>query len=141
MFTLTENVSHDQPAVVLSTNMFLGIMKNSSELVPGDIVSLEDLSIFPADMFLCSGDAIVNESMLTGESVPVNKLPVKDAELAKWRDSTDTTLESTKSFLYAGTRVVRLRGAMTADGRTSGPPIALVVRGGVYVDMTGYIIN
>lgn len=89
-------------------------------------------------MFLLSGDAIVNESMLTGESVPVNKMPIKDVELAKWRDNSDTTIESTKSFLYAGTRVVRLRGAMTADGRTAGPPIALVARTGEYHDLLEY---
>ncbi|EJD02982.1 Ca-transporting ATPase [Fomitiporia mediterranea MF3/22] len=107
-------------------------IRDSTDLVPGDVVSLTEptLSIFPADMFLLSGDAIVNESMLTGESVPVSKSPIKDVELAKWKDNSDTTIDNTKSFLYAGTRVVRLRGAMTASGNTGGPPIALVVRTG-----------
>jgi len=77
-------------------------------------------------MILLSGDAIVNESMLTGESVPVSKIPAKDDDLAKWRD--DKT-ENPKSFLYGGTRVIRIRGQMTADGKGR-PALAVVARTG-----------
>ncbi|KAG8686375.1 hypothetical protein FRC09_014172, partial [Ceratobasidium sp. 395] len=51
---------------------------SSRELVPGDTISLMSpvLHTVPADILLLSGDAIVNESMLTGESVPVSKIPV-----------------------------------------------------------------
>jgi P-type E1-E2 ATPase len=40
----------------------------SSELVPGDVYEISDpnLSQFPSDGLLLSGDCIVNESMLTG---------------------------------------------------------------------------
>ena len=109
-----------------------GKTKDSMDLVPGDVVSLQDsdLSIFPADMFLLSGDAIVNESMLTGESVPVSKSPIKDGDLVKWRETMTVTNEIAKGFLYAGTRVVRVRGTMTSDGTTSGPALALVIRTG-----------
>ena len=81
-------------------------------------------------MILLSGDAIVNESMLTGESVPVGKMSIKDVDLAKWKEVTTITPEISKSFLYAGTRIIRVRGAMTADGGTGGPALALVVRTG-----------
>lgn len=111
----------------------LGKEVESPDLVPGDIVNLVEpaLAVFPADMFLLSGDAIVNESMLTGESVPVSKVPIKDEDLARWKDSKEPAGETSKSFLYAGTRVVRIRGALAADGSTGSPAVGLVVRTGV----------
>ena len=42
-------------------------------MVPGDIVYLTNHMIIPADCVLIEGEAVVNESMLTGESVPINK--------------------------------------------------------------------
>ena len=90
------------------------------------------LVTLPADMFLLSGDAIVNESMLTGESVPVSKIPIKNEDLAKWRDNIDVVGDMAKSFLYAGTRVVRIRGGMATDGRPAPPALGLVVRTGFY---------
>ena len=55
----------------------------SSELVPGDVYEVTDPSLtqFPCDSLLLSGDCIVNESMLTGESVPVSKVPATDESL------------------------------------------------------------
>ncbi|OSC97098.1 Ca-transporting ATPase [Trametes coccinea BRFM310] len=107
---------------------------DSSELVPGDIVDLIEppLATLPADMFLLSGDAIVNESMLTGESVPVSKVPIKGDDLAKWKSCTDAVGDMAKSFLYAGTWVVRIRGASTLDGSAGSPALGLVVRTGFY---------
>ncbi|TCD71647.1 hypothetical protein EIP91_007394 [Steccherinum ochraceum] len=104
----------------------------STSLAPSDIVNLNDSSLttVPADMFLLSGDAIVNESMLTGESIPVSKAPIKDDDLAKWKDANDVTGEIAKSFLYAGTRVVRIRGGMSIDGSPGAPAIGLVARTG-----------
>ena len=84
----------------------------------------------PADLFLLSGDAIVNESMLTGESVPVSKVPVKDEDIIRWKESKDIAGSSSKSFLYSGTRAVRIRGALTSDGSPGPPALGLVVRTG-----------
>jgi cation-transporting P-type ATPase 13A2 len=104
-------------------------------LVPGDIVNLtaSRLSTVPADMFLLGGDAIVNESMLTGESVPVSKAPVSDGVLASWKEATDVGSEASRAFLYSGTKVVRIRGQLAPDGSTDTPATALVVRTGKYV--------
>lgn len=85
--------------------------------------------LFPADMFLLSGDAIVNESLLTGESVPVSKVSAKDEVIARWRDFKDIQ-DLAKSFAYAGTRVVRIRGALALDGGIGRPALGLVVRTG-----------
>ncbi|KZT04578.1 Ca-transporting ATPase [Laetiporus sulphureus 93-53] len=108
--------------------------RDSSSLVPGDIVNLVEpqLGTIPADIFLLSGDAIVNESMLTGESVPVGKAPVKDADMALFRDGKDISGDMSKSFLYAGTRVVRMRGSLAMDGSVRTPALGLVARIGFY---------
>ncbi|KAG8733074.1 hypothetical protein FRC12_018986, partial [Ceratobasidium sp. 428] len=90
---------------------------SSRELVPGDTISLMSpvLHTVPADILLLSGDAIVNESMLTGESVPVSKIPVGEGGVRAYisgagKADSDIGPELAKSFLYAGTRVVRVRG-------------------------------
>ncbi|KAJ5061437.1 hypothetical protein J3E74DRAFT_465356 [Bipolaris maydis] len=56
---------------------------DSAELVPGDVYEVTDpaLTQFPCDSLLLSGDCIVNESMLTGESIPVSKIPVTNQSL------------------------------------------------------------
>jgi len=108
--------------------IFAGTTRDSTELVPGDLVNLStsQFSTVPADLFLLSGDAIVNESMLTGESVPVSKVPVKDDDILKWRDDKS---ENPKVFLYGGTRIVRIRGTFTNEGQGR-PALALVARTG-----------
>ncbi|KAI0318235.1 hypothetical protein OF83DRAFT_1057181, partial [Amylostereum chailletii] len=111
----------------------LWLERDSADLVPGDVVNLTDppLVLLPADMFLLSGDAIVNESMLTGESVPVSKIPVHDEELARWRETRDVGGDLSKGFLYSGTKVVRIRKAVGAsDNMGERPALGLVVRAG-----------
>lgn len=56
---------------------------SSSSLVPGDILVVPPGGmVCPCDVALLSGSAIVNESMLTGESVPVTKTALpRGAEL------------------------------------------------------------
>src|SRR6266498_2986422 len=106
----------------------LGVIQDSTNLVPGDLVNLttSQLSIVPADFFILSGDAIVNESMLTGESVPVSKAAAKDEDILKWRDE---KVENPKTFLYGGTRVVRIRGTLSTAGQER-PALAVVARTG-----------
>lgn len=99
--------------------------------MPGDVVNLSTshVSVIPADFFLLSGDAIVNESMLTGESVPVSKSPVRDEDIFKWQNE---KMETAKTFLYGGTKVVRIRGSFTNEGQGR-PALAVVIRTGVIV--------
>lgn len=111
----------------------LGQLRDSTELIPGDTVSLINppVTVFPADFLLLAGDAIINESMLTGESVPVSKVPIKDRDLVSWKETREVNQESAKGFLYAGTRVIRVRGALDAGGSNSGPCLAMVARTGM----------
>lgn len=73
---------------------------NSDDLVPGDIIEIPEGVVMPCDIALLTGTAIVNEAMLTGESVPVIKvgLPSND-------DIYDYT-KDTKYTLYGGTKVI-----------------------------------
>jgi cation-transporting ATPase 13A3/4/5 len=93
-----------------------GIVTDSSTLVPGDIFEASDseLSVLPCDALLLSGDAIVNESMLTGESVPVSKVPVKDEVLRALsrenkKGSTEIDGDIAKHYLFSGTKIIRIR--------------------------------
>jgi hypothetical protein len=81
-------------------------------------------------MFLLSGDAIVNESMLTGESVPVSKIPVNDSIVSSWKSGGELNAETAKCFLYTGTRVVRVRGGNGVSLTEKEQALAVVVRTG-----------
>ncbi|CAH2236992.1 jg9485 [Pararge aegeria aegeria] len=77
---------------------------NASRLVPGDVLVLPpDGCVMPCDAMLLTGTCIVNESMLTGESVPVMKGPPCISTEAY---STETHKRHT---LFAGTHVIQTR--------------------------------
>lgn len=103
---------------------------SSSELVPGDIYEVSDpaLTIFPCDSILLSGDCIVNESMLTGESVPVSKIPATEDTMYQLLDDfkdTQISAHLSKSFLFNGTKIIRTR---IPKGQSAA--LAMVVRTG-----------
>lgn len=88
-------------------------VRESADLVPGDVYDVAEsgLLLFPADSVLLSGDAIVNESMLTGESVPVSKVPLTDAAMVGLHATGgEISADLAKHFLFSGTRIIRIRG-------------------------------
>ncbi|KAG5947372.1 hypothetical protein E4U53_006425 [Claviceps sorghi] len=104
----------------------------SSELVPGDLYELSDpnLTQFPSDSILLSGDCIVNESMLTGESVPVPKFPVTEDTLCTLDlGASSVAPEIARHFLYCGTKLIRTRRPHE-DSVGDAVALALVVRTG-----------
>ncbi|RMB89681.1 hypothetical protein DUI87_33878 [Hirundo rustica rustica] len=53
------------------------LVVSSAELVPGDCIRVPAAgALLPCDAALLSGECLVNESLLTGESVPVMKTPL-----------------------------------------------------------------
>ncbi|KAG1712859.1 hypothetical protein DVH05_000594 [Phytophthora capsici] len=50
----------------------------SSYLVPGDLIKVSENWILPCDMVIVKGSTVCDESMLTGESMPVQKSPIPD---------------------------------------------------------------
>ncbi|SCW01761.1 LAFE_0E06678g1_1 [Lachancea fermentati] len=106
-------ISHSHSEVRVYRDGFW-VQLASSELVPGDIYEVSDPSLhsFPCDSILLSGDCIVNESMLTGESVPVSKLPATIGTIQQLLDDFQNTQISShlaKSFLFNGTKIIRVR--------------------------------
>ncbi|KAL4917905.1 hypothetical protein BDW62DRAFT_72569 [Aspergillus aurantiobrunneus] len=104
----------------------------SQELVPGDVFEFSDPSLtqVPCDCILLSGDCIVNESMLTGESVPVSKTPLTDDAL----DYLNLTAPSihpnvAKHFLFNGTKIIRARRPQGVDDDEA-IALAIVMRTG-----------
>ncbi|KAM0238564.1 hypothetical protein ACHAPO_003532 [Fusarium lateritium] len=105
---------------------------SSSDLVPGDVYELSDPSLtqLPSDSLLLTGDCIVNESMLTGESVPVSKLPATDETLRNMDlAASSVTPETARHFLFCGTKIIRARRPQEDQGDDA-VALALVVRTG-----------
>uniref|UniRef100_A0A3Q2DU13 ATPase 13A3 n=1 Tax=Cyprinodon variegatus TaxID=28743 RepID=A0A3Q2DU13_CYPVA len=80
----------------------------STELVPGDVISIPaNGMVMPCDAVLFQGTCVVNESMLTGESVPVTKtsLPSSGDEAARRYNME----EHKRHTLFCGTHVIQTR--------------------------------
>ncbi|CAH8507851.1 unnamed protein product [Schistosoma intercalatum] len=97
---------------------------DSISLVPGDIIEIpQNGCLVQCDAILLAGNCIVNESTLTGESVPVTKIPLPDSP------SKGTLFDIKvhgRHILFAGTTVIQTRNY--ADERV----LAVVARTGFY---------
>lgn len=104
----------------------------SSELVPGDVFEVSDpsLSQIPCDSLLLAGDCVMNESMLTGESVPVSKVPaINDTLHLLNLRANSISAEVAKHFLYSGTKLIRARRPQETSNDEAAA-LAIVVRTG-----------
>ncbi|XP_035864303.1 cation-transporting ATPase 13A2 isoform X3 [Sander lucioperca] len=91
--------------VTIRRNSGVEELVSSEELAPGDclIIPQEGL-LLPCDAALLAGECLVNESMLTGESVPVLKTPLLAGE---GRYSSETEHRHT---LFCGTQLIQAKG-------------------------------
>ncbi|KAM3620287.1 uncharacterized protein V6R79_021142 [Siganus canaliculatus] len=85
----------------------------STDLVPGDLMVIpSNGTIMPCDAVLVSGTCIVNESMLTGESVPVTKTNLPNplpGERGEEADADYNTERHKRHTLFCGTNVIQTR--------------------------------
>ncbi|KAJ1767609.1 hypothetical protein IW138_000724 [Coemansia sp. RSA 986] len=116
----------------------------SSELVPGDIVDLGSSGLFtlPCDAVVLEGDCIVNESMLTGESVPEFKCSLDQGTTVLGSIDMEAYTFSpsvSRHVIFAGTHLVRVRRTEsvygsyvdnTAEGSRNTHTTAMVIRTG-----------
>ncbi|XP_074046704.1 polyamine-transporting ATPase 13A3 isoform X3 [Macrotis lagotis] len=84
----------------------------STDLVPGDIMVIPmNGTVMPCDAVLINGTCIVNESMLTGESVPVTKtnLPNPSVDVKGMADEMYSPELHKRHTLFCGTTVIQTR--------------------------------
>lgn len=81
----------------------------SDELVPGDVFVVPDGNKLPCDAILLSGEWIVNEAMLTGESIPSVKTALPNTLYDKVEAFSIENKSQTKYFLFSGTEVVQTK--------------------------------
>uniref|UniRef100_A0A671RAG9 Probable cation-transporting ATPase 13A3 n=1 Tax=Sinocyclocheilus anshuiensis TaxID=1608454 RepID=A0A671RAG9_9TELE len=85
----------------------------STDLVPGDVIVIpSNGTVMPCDAVLICGTCIVNESMLTGESVPVTKTDLPNPQWDKKGGDGDeiySTEEHKRHTLFCGTNVIQTR--------------------------------
>ncbi|CAJ0928625.1 unnamed protein product [Ranitomeya imitator] len=96
----------------------------SRHLVPGDLLMLSGKRFFlPCDCILLKGTCIVNEGMLTGESIPVTKIPLDQVtNCTPWKIHSGEDYK--RHVLFCGTEVIQT----TSSGST--PVTAVVMQTG-----------
>ena len=101
-----EKVEQKSQAIILQDSRLpLEEEIDGIHLVPGNTIKISDNYTMPCDAVLITGDVVINESMLTGESVPVTKtaLPMTD-------DMFDYKVHS-KHVLFCGTTIIKTRSS------------------------------
>lgn len=84
------------------------VKASAGDLIPGEKISLKNGDVIPADLVLLRGEVVVDEAMLTGESVPVVKLPLPSTQTYFTPDSFKN------SMISSGTTVLQTRGVPEA---------------------------
>ena len=97
---------------------------NIDDLVPGDLIEIIANMPVPADCVLVNGECVMQESMLTGESVPI----LKTAYEVEDYDQNDLPPVSSKHILLAGSEVLYTKGSLTDS------MLAVVMATGYYTE-------
>lgn len=98
---------------------------SSLDLLPGDIVSIgrgsDESHVVPCDLLILSGNAVVNESMLTGESVPLMKEEVSSLD-GSMEEILSIKDKHKSNMLFGGTRILTHTPAVVSNCTPSARP-------------------
>ncbi|XP_061592623.1 cation-transporting ATPase 13A2 isoform X2 [Cololabis saira] len=104
---------------------------SSEELVPGDCLLIpQEGLLLPCDAALLAGECLVNESMLTGESVPVLKTPLPAG------DGTYSSDTERRHTVFCGTQIIQAKG-----GRPGGSGAVAVVTSTGFFTAKGDLVS
>ncbi|XP_045243128.2 probable cation-transporting ATPase 13A4 isoform X3 [Macaca fascicularis] len=89
----------------------------SHVLVPGDLLILTGNKVLmPCDAVLIEGSCVVDEGMLTGESIPVTKTPLPKMDSSvPWK--TQSEADYKRHVLFCGTEVIQAKAACSGTVR------------------------
>ncbi|ESO01370.1 hypothetical protein HELRODRAFT_112766 [Helobdella robusta] len=102
---------------------------SSRDLVPGDVIFFDPhhhYFIMPCDAILIGGNVVVDEGILTGESIPVTKLPIPSTSSSSSpppsspqssSSSSSSSYSSSschKHILFCGTKILQIRSQVRA---------------------------
>ena len=85
----------------------------ADKILPGHCIKLTDNQMVPADCFVVSldnGELVVDESMLTGESIAVTKTPINTSSYARTNDGAIDLDQTKLHMVHAGTKILSVRG-------------------------------
>ncbi|XP_072035886.1 polyamine-transporting ATPase 13A3-like [Amphiura filiformis] len=86
------------------------VTEMEDQLVPGDVIIIPPSGcIMTCDAVLTNGTCVVNESMLTGESVPVTKVPLSSQKSASEQNDIYSPERHRCHTLFCGTQVIQTR--------------------------------
>jgi cation-transporting ATPase 13A2 len=102
---------------------------SSVELVPGDLIEIPNNSKMPCDAVLIGGTCVVDEAMLTGESVAVLKDPLPTHTSVKYDLDQDR-----RYSLYEGTFIIQARSYASSKA------LGVVTRTG-FMTMKGKLVR
>lgn len=99
------------------------VVISSLDLLPGDIISIargkDPSHVVPCDLLILSGSAVVNEAMLTGESVPLMKEGVSSLQDSELDQKLSIKTGHKNHILFGGTRVLTNTSAVVSNATPS----------------------
>ncbi|OMJ26892.1 putative cation-transporting ATPase 13A5 [Smittium culicis] len=124
-FDVKRMAEHEDIVNVLRDGQWQDI--STKFIVPGDIYRVDNCKIIPCDSVLLGGSAVIDESSLTGEPLPIRKFPIPDDS------SSFSPMANKTNSLFAGTTVTQTMYVTNVpEGFTD--PIALSLSTGTQTD-------